>query len=98
MIFEVRPALKVRMSMRFAGPHLDITKSQDQAATRPMRVNTVARIQRDPTTGSLVDEDALCFCATASGTKCSAGLTDVPTISFIGMLSHSSKLPRVFPA
>ena len=47
MIFEVSPALNVRMSTRDAGPHLETTNNQDQAATTPTSVNAAALAQRN---------------------------------------------------
>ena len=47
MTFEVSPALNVRMSTREAGPHLETTNNQDQAATTPTTIKAAALTQRN---------------------------------------------------
>src|SRR5437867_3725358 len=54
IIFEVSPALNVRMSIRFAGPHFDTTNNHDQAAAIPRRLKTPTLTQRDLLTFSLI--------------------------------------------
>src|SRR5260370_12819014 len=43
---EVTPALNVRMSIRFAGPHFETKNSQDHAATNPRSISVAALSQR----------------------------------------------------
>src|SRR5260370_25385327 len=44
---EVTPALNVRMSIRFAGPHFETRNSQDHAATNPRSISVAALNQRN---------------------------------------------------
>src|SRR5260370_1610629 len=43
---EVTPALKVRISIRFAGPHFETKNSQDHAAINPRSISVAALSQR----------------------------------------------------
>src|SRR6516162_1679211 len=83
---EVSPALKVRMSIRLAGPHLDITKSHDQAAMRLARVKTPALAHRERPTRSL---------SSAPSTVALLDARDVPSprTSFVAMLSDPCHNP-----
>src|SRR5260370_42668364 len=43
---EAKPALNVRMSFRFAGPHFETKNNQDHAATNPRSISGAALSQR----------------------------------------------------
>src|SRR5260370_21885768 len=43
---EVTPALNVRMSIRFAGPHFETKNNQDHAANSPRSISVAALSQR----------------------------------------------------
>src|SRR6266478_9811654 len=51
---DVTPALKVRISIRFAGPHFETRNSQDHAATSPRSIKVAALTHRNLLIPSLI--------------------------------------------